>query len=190
MGKPRDQVTHLRLAELNRYTPVSVLDGELTHASIAPFQVVVLVDASIARQIEIDDFTHANGIQFISTTTRGLFSSVFCDFGPKFACIDTNGEPALTGMVTSIDRDAEGLVTTLDETRHGLEDGDYVSFSEVEGMTELNGCEPRKISVIGPYTFKIGDTTNLSPYQRGGLFKQVKMPKVIDFVRSRRRRSR
>ena len=49
-------------------------------------------------------------------------------------------------------------------------------------MTELNGCEPRKISVKGPYTFTIGDTTGLSDYKSGGIFTQVKMPKIIDFV--------
>ena len=49
-------------------------------------------------------------------------------------------------------------------------------------MTELNGCEPRKITVKGPYTFTIGDTTSLSDYKSGGIFTQVKMPKIIDFV--------
>lgn len=49
-------------------------------------------------------------------------------------------------------------------------------------MTELNGCEPRKISVKGPYTFTIGDTSGLSDYKSGGIFTQVKMPKIIDFV--------
>lgn len=52
-------------------------------------------------------------------------------------------------MIASIDRDADGIVTGLEETRHGLEDGDYVTFSEVKGMTELNGCEPRKVTVKG-----------------------------------------
>ena len=33
------------------------------------------------------------------------------------------------------------------QVRHGLEDGDYVTFSEIEGMTELNGCKPMKIKV-------------------------------------------
>ena len=74
-------------------------------------------------------------------------------------------------------------MTCLDETRHGLEDGDFVTFTEVQGMVELNGCEPRKISVKGPYTFTIGDTTGLGPYKSGGIFTQVKMPKIIDFVR-------
>lgn len=75
-------------------------------------------------------------------------------------------------------------MTCLDETRHGLEDGDFVTFSEVLGMTELNGCEPRKVSVRGPYTFTIGDTVGLGDYIRGGIFTQVKMPKIIDFVGS------
>ena len=73
-------------------------------------------------------------------------------------------------------------MTCLDETRHGLEDGDFVTFTEVQGMTELNGCEPRKIAVKGPYTFTIGDTTNLGDYKTGGIFTQVKMPKIIEFV--------
>jgi ubiquitin-activating enzyme E1 len=73
-------------------------------------------------------------------------------------------------------------VTCLDETRHGLEDGDFVTFSEVQGMTELNGCKPLKISVKGPYTFTIGDTSNFSAYKTGGIFTQVKMPKTIKFV--------
>lgn len=48
-------------------------------------------------------------------------------------------------------------------------------------MIELNGCEPRKIKVLGPYTFSIGDTTTFSKYVRGGLVTQVKMPKKIGF---------
>ncbi len=46
-------------------------------------------------------------------------------------------------------QDGEGVVTCIDETRHGYESGDYVTFSEVQGMTQLNGCEPRKIKVLG-----------------------------------------
>lgn len=48
---------------------------------------------------------------------------------------------------------------------------------------ELNGCEPRKVTVKGPYTFTIGDTTALGEYKAGGIFTQVKMPKIVEFVR-------
>lgn len=48
-------------------------------------------------------------------------------------------------------------------------------------MSELNDCEPRKVKVLGPYTFSIGDTNSLSAYQSGGQFHQVKMPKTLRF---------
>jgi hypothetical protein len=52
-------------------------------------------------------------------------------------------------MIADVLKDKEGVVTCLDETRHGLEDGDYVSFTEVQGMTELNEMKPRAIKVLG-----------------------------------------
>lgn len=92
-------------------------------------------------------------------------SSVFSDFGKNFACVDATGENPQSGMVVDIQEvsrpgvkrydtaeEAQGedaTVTCLDETRHGLEDGDFVTFSEVRGMEGLNGCEPRKVSTQG-----------------------------------------
>lgn len=185
IGKPRAAATLPRLSELNAYVPVRNLGGrsgqEISVEMIRPFQVVILCSASYEKQLEINDWTHANGVHFISVEVRGLFGSVFNDFGPKFTCVDTTGEQALTGMIVSVDKDKEGLVTCLDETRHGLEDGDFVTFTEVQGMEELNGCKPRKVSVKGPYTFTIGDTSDFGDYTRGGIFHQVRMPKIIEF---------
>lgn len=70
----------------------------------------------------------------------------------------------------------------MDEVRHGLEDGAYVTFKEIQGMEELNNISPRKIKVLGPYTFSIGDTSSFGDYKSGGLFNEVKMPKQVDFV--------
>ncbi|KAF9475937.1 ubiquitin activating enzyme [Pholiota conissans] len=185
IGKTRAAATLPRLAELNAYVPVRDLGGkpgdEITVDLIKGFHIVVLCGASYRKQLEINDWTHEHGVHFITAETRGLFGSAFNDFGSKFTCVDPTGEQPLTGMIVSVDKDNEGVVTCLDETRHGLEDGDFVTFSEVQGMTELNGCEPRKITVKGPYTFSIGDTSNLSEYKTGGIFTQVKMPKILDF---------
>ncbi|EPQ59902.1 hypothetical protein GLOTRDRAFT_125688 [Gloeophyllum trabeum ATCC 11539] len=185
IGKSRAAVTVPRLAELNAYVPVRDLGGqpgqEITVDMIQGFQVVVLCGVPIAKQLEINDWTHKNGVHFIAAETRGLFGSAFNDFGPKFTCVDPTGEQPLTGMIVSVEKDKEGLVTTLDETRHGLQDGDFVTFSEVQGMEELNGCEPRKVTVKGPYTFTIGDTSNFGDYKTGGIFTQVKMPKILEF---------
>lgn len=46
-------------------------------------------------------------------------------------------------------KDSAGVVTCLDEARHGFESGDFVTFTEVQGMTELNGCEPIEIKTLG-----------------------------------------
>ncbi|KAI1795152.1 ubiquitin activating enzyme [Ganoderma leucocontextum] len=185
VGKSRAEVTVPRLAELNAYVPVRNLGGqpgqEISVDLIKGFQAVILCGVSLKKQLEINDWTHENGVHFISADTRGLFGTAFNDFGPKFTCVDPTGEQPLSGMIVSVDQDKDSVVTCLDETRHGLEDGDFVTFSEVQGMTELNGCEPRKITVKGPYTFAIGDTSGLSEYKAGGIFTQVKMPKILQF---------
>ncbi|CAO1619344.1 unnamed protein product [Parajaminaea phylloscopi] len=179
----RAQATAPRLAELNSYVPVRALDDpELTQEVLSRYQVVVLTDATLQQQLHINGLTRSSGsTHFIAADVRGLFGSVFTDFGSDFLCNDPTGEQPLSGMIVSIEAGKEALVTTLDETRHGLEDGDYVTFSEVQGMDGINACEPRKISVKGPYTFTIGDTTSLGEYKRGGIFTQVKMPKKIQF---------
>jgi len=103
------------------------------------------------------------------------------DFGEDFTVYDTNGETPLSAMISSITKENPAAVTTLDEVRHGLETGDFVTFTEVKGMTELNGCEPMEIKVTGPYTFTIGDTTKMSDYKSGGYVKQVKMQQKLTF---------
>ncbi|KAJ2617152.1 E1 ubiquitin-activating protein [Coemansia sp. RSA 1365] len=182
IGKPRAKVVAPRLAELNQYVPVSVLDKDITPDVVATYKCVVVTDVPLQKKLEISEAAHKNNVYFISTETRGLFGYTFNDFGSDFVVVDPTGEEALSGMVASIEQGPDAVVTCLDESRHGLEDGQYVTFSEVQGMTELNECEPRKVKVIGPYTFSIGDTSSLSEYVRGGLFKQVKMPVSLNFL--------
>lgn len=50
-------------------------------------------------------------------------------------------------MIASISKEKEGVVTCLDETRHGMESGDFVTFSEVQGMVEMNSSPPMEIKV-------------------------------------------
>ncbi|KAI8607937.1 hypothetical protein BC830DRAFT_1072563, partial [Chytriomyces sp. MP71] len=182
IGKPRALASVGRLAELNSYVPVSVLDSDLTEAEIMKYQVVVMTDATLAEQLRVNDITHLHGIKFITADIRGLFGAVFNDFGNEFVVIDQTGEEPVHGMVAGISSEENGLVTCLEDHRHGLEDGDYVTFTEVKGMEALNNAEPRKVTVSGPYTFKIGDTTNFGIYKTGGIFTQVKQPKTLKFA--------
>lgn len=182
VGKPRAEVTAPRVAELNSYVPTTIHEGESLVGDLEQlkrYQAVVLTQTPLREQLVIADFCHKNGIYLTITDTFGLFGYIFNDFGKNFTVGDPSGEAPAEGIVAHINE--EGLVSALDESRHGLEDGDFVSFTEVEGMDGLNNSDPRKITVKGPYTFTIGDVSGLGTYQRGGIFKQVKMPKFIDF---------
>ncbi|RAL14966.1 E1 ubiquitin-activating protein ubaA [Aspergillus homomorphus CBS 101889] len=183
VGKPRAEVTAPRVAELNSYVPVTVHEGSSLVDDLEQlkrYQAIVLTLTPLKEQLAIADFCHKNGIYLTITDTFGLFGYLFNDFGKNFTVGDATGEEPLSGIVANIDE--EGLVSALDETRHGLEDGDFVTFSEVNGMEGLNGCAPRKITVKGPYTFSIGDVSGLGSYQDGGIYTQVKMPKFMDFA--------
>ena len=70
---------------------------------------------------------------------------------------------------------------TISEDRHPFQEGDFVTFSDIRGMTELNGCAPRRIHVLGNQQFTIGDTSSFSPYESFGWCTQVKQPKTLHF---------
>ncbi|OWF35050.1 ubiquitin-like modifier-activating enzyme 1 isoform X2 [Mizuhopecten yessoensis] len=181
LGKNRAVVSLPRLAELNNYVPVNSHTEELTEDFIKKFQVVVLTNSDTDEQVRIGDMCHANNIRFIASESRGLFGKIFCDFGEEFTVYDNDGEQPISNMVASITTDTDGIVTCLDEARHGYSDGDHVTFAEIKGMTQLNSCTPRKIKVLGPFTFSIGDTSGFSDYARGGVVTQVKMPQTVTF---------
>ena len=105
------------------------------------------------------------------------------------------------------------MVTCVEDGPHHYESGEFVTFQKIDGMSELNGCQPKEINVlgmyhrsisitgfilqlfvqfsdiylfIGPHTFSIGDTSDMSAYIRGGIVTQVKMPKSVNFVSKQR----
>ncbi|KAH7968746.1 hypothetical protein HPB52_011008 [Rhipicephalus sanguineus] len=144
-------------------------------------QVVVLTETSLAEQMSISLIARRNNVALIVADTRGLAGQIFCDFGDNFRVTDPNGEQALSVPIGSITKEQQGIVSCPEETRHGLEDGDYVTFSEVKGMNEINSSPPMKIKVLSPTEFSVGDTTQFSDYTSGGFATQVKMPNDIKF---------
>uniref|UniRef100_A0A8C5C636 E1 ubiquitin-activating enzyme n=1 Tax=Gadus morhua TaxID=8049 RepID=A0A8C5C636_GADMO len=176
LGKNRAEVSQPRLAELNSYVPVVAYTGTLTNDYLTQFEVL-----TFHITLQVGEYCHSKGVKLVIADTRGLFGQLFCDFGDDMVVFDINGEQPLSAMISMITKDAAAVVTCLDEARHGFESGDFVTFTEVLGMTELNACTPVEIKVLGPYTFSICDTTGFSEYERGGIVSQVKMPKKISF---------
>ncbi|KAG7965157.1 hypothetical protein I3843_09G210000 [Carya illinoinensis] len=184
VGKNRALASIQKLQELNNSVVISTLTTELTKEQLSDFQVVVFTDISLERAIEFDDYCHNHQppISFIKSEVRGLFGSMFCDFGPEFTVFDVDGKDPHTGIIASISNDNPALVTCVDDERLEFQDGDLVVFSEVNGMKELNDGKPRKIKNVRPYSFAIEeDTAKYSAYVKGGIVTQVKQPKVLKF---------
>jgi len=182
VGTNRAVACYQRAAELNSYVTMRHETGALSEEMVKEHSVVVLTNSSLAEQLKVNEWCRAAtpAINMIVADVRGLYAQIFTDFGPKFTVVDTNGKQPITAMIASITTETSAVVTTLDEARHGLEDGDVVSFNEVLGMQEINGKE-FPVKVLGPYTFSIGDTTGFGQYERGGVVQQVKQPKVVSF---------
>ncbi|KAK1602226.1 hypothetical protein QYE76_037530 [Lolium multiflorum] len=184
VGQNRAQACVQKLQELNNAVLISALTGDLTKEQLSKFQAVVFTDISLEKAVEFDDYCHSHQppIAFIKSEVRGLFGSVFCDFGPEFTVLDVDGEEPHTGIVASISNDNPALVSFVDDERVEFQDGDLVVFSEVHGMTELNDGKPRKVKNARPFSFQLEeDTSSFGAYVRGGIVTQIKLPKVIKF---------
>lgn len=184
IGKNRAVACYNKLQELNAAVTVSTLTSEITEEDLSSFQVVVFTDITLEKAIQYNDFCrdHKPPIAFIKADIRGLFGSVFCDFGPEFTVFDVNGEEPHTGIIASVSNDSPALVSCVDDERLEFQDGDLVVFSEVHGMTQLNDGKPRKVKNARPYSFLLEeDTTNFGAYEKGGIVTQVKQPKVLNF---------
>jgi ubiquitin-activating enzyme E1 len=91
----------------------------------------------------------------------------YLDFGEEMVPTDSNGEQPLSAMASVVTK--VSMVTCLEEARHGFESGDFVSFSEVQDMIQLNGSQSTEIEVLSPHTFSICDSSNFSNYIHGGI---------------------
>ncbi|NXG08831.1 UBA1 enzyme, partial [Sakesphorus luctuosus] len=184
VGQNRAEASQRALAELNPSVVVEAHTGELSEAFLAPFQVVVLTESPLEEQLRIGNFCHAQGICFIVADAKGLAGQLFCDFGEHFIIDDpAEGDP-VCATVQHISQGNPGVVTCLgteDSRGHLFCDSDLVTFSGVEGMTELNSREPVPVRVLDAFRLEIGDTSSFSPYRCGGLVSQVRQSEECSY---------
>ena len=102
LGLPRAKISAPRLAELNPYVPVSVLTGDIQLETLKNYTVIVLIEIPLSEQLLIAEFCHAEGIAVITSDVRGVFSTIFCDFGESFVVSDVDGEPVASSMIATI----------------------------------------------------------------------------------------
>lgn len=147
-------------------------------------QAVVFTASDLKTATEFNHYcrNHQPCIAFIKADINGLFGNVFCDFGPEFTVADVDGEKPHTGIIADITNDREALICCVKDERLQFQDGDFVLFTEINGMIELNDGKPKRIKECSPYSFRIEeDTANFTQYVKGGCVTQVKQPKVLNF---------
>ena len=182
IGKPRAEACRDCLQELNTAVSVSHSSEDLSEEFLGRFDVVVATQMSLAESVRIDETCRKHGKAFIKADIRGVFASVFCDFGEQFEVTDVDGEQPHSGIVAGITPGAKTLVTSVEDDRLEFEAGDMVVFSEVEGMNELNTIGPVKVISAKPHSLEIDvDSTGFGAYVKGGIVTQVKQPKTLCF---------
>uniref|UniRef100_A0A8C3VDA2 E1 ubiquitin-activating enzyme n=1 Tax=Catharus ustulatus TaxID=91951 RepID=A0A8C3VDA2_CATUS len=174
LGQNRAKASQRALAELNPHVVIETHSGELSEAFLASFQVVVLTESPLEEQLRVGDFCHAKGICFIVADAKGLAGQLFCDFGEHFDFDPAEGDP-VSAAVQHISQGNPGVVTCMGT--EDFRDGDLVTFSGVQGMTELNGQKPVPVRVLDTSRLEISDTSSFSPYRCGGLVSRVQQRK-------------
>jgi molybdopterin/thiamine biosynthesis adenylyltransferase len=195
-----------RLQSLNHYVrckqapDISIpLDDEKALESepwnLQHFDVVIMTETDHATLNAVNQFCRKRGTKFIAADCCGAFSRIFNDFGDQFEVLDKNGEELQDVMIQKISNEEAGVVELLQNQKHKFEDGDELVFRGVEGM-KLKAGEKHddelvksdsindtihKVTVLTPYSFKIGDTRKFEKYERNGIAKQLKTKVQLQF---------
>jgi ubiquitin-activating enzyme E1 len=181
--RKRAEACASQLAQLNPYVQVKVHSGPVTEEVLSGLSVAVFTDTNQDDLLRFNDICRSRtpAVGFIAADCFGVAGTTFVDFGDSFTCRDKDGEEPKSAIVAGVTQESPGAVHTHNERRHGFQDGDWVVFREVQGMTQLNDSKPRQIKVTGPYSFTIEDTTGYSAYIREGIVIQAKVPTQMKF---------
>jgi ubiquitin-activating enzyme E1 len=90
--------------------------------------VVVLDNYDRQYLIQLNKACREKNVGFIYAGNLGLYGFTFVDFGEKHKVLDATGEQEKSIHIAGIAKDETGLVYLHDEKKHGLSDGDTVTF--------------------------------------------------------------
>ena len=195
VGKNRATVCAQQMQELNPGVEVRSAEGPFPLEHLSNFTIVVAIDVPLDIALKADAFCRAQSppIAFIRADVRGLCGMVFADFGPTFTCLDPTGESIKSAIVETIyplnDPPKDGMqkikVHCVEDDDLDLDDGDHITFSEVEGMGGLNGIEPQACLDVSKgkktIVMAVPVAAAAGTYTRGGLITETRMPKVLEY---------
>ena len=126
-------------------------------------------------------YCRRNRVGFVNANCIGTMLNIFIDFG-SLKVFDRIYHGLNTNFyIENISNEAFGVVSVSKNQPHYLRTGDYVTIHEVEGMTEVNGDEPRPVKVIDEFSFSIENTKRFGTYKNGGYVTLEKVPFLTHF---------
>jgi len=178
----RAEAVREKLNELNPYVKVQVitdLDAVMKSGDIHVLcQTEMLLNDKHVGHSDLNKHCRENKIGYLGSQTFGPWGFAFVDYGDSHIVTDHNGEQTKNFVVSMIEKGEKTLVTVHEDKRHIYEEGDFVTFREVEGMTEINDSGPYKISKTTPFTFTVDlDSSAFGDYARQGTVENVKVAK-------------
>lgn len=183
--RTRAEASFESLAKLNPYVNVSVIKGDFDPKNLENFTVVAFTSSSSMEQmIAVNQECRKANCKFIMAEQMGLFGFVFVDCGQEHLVTDTNGEPAATNLISSIEIGKPTKITVDDSARLNLDDqGDRITFTDVEGdpgMVSLNQLPSQKVKVTGPYTLELPelDSTDFGTHKMSSGYLVQSKPTV------------
>jgi ubiquitin-activating enzyme E1 len=160
-------------------------DIKFTEKVLRKYDVVVLTEIyfTLPEINSINEICRKKNKGFILAQNLGAYGYTFVDFGEEFTVRDKTGEEHKSFNVVGITRDSKAEVTVHKSKPHNFGDGDYVTFREVEGMTELNELKyPVKIKVKDLYTFELDiDVKKFGKYKGNGIVTSTNVPEKVKF---------
>ena len=180
--KKRDEACINKLKELNPYVHVNLMRFTPTSNfldKIPEFDIIVFTEFYPTNfLISVDAKCREHKKKFIYACNLGLVGYIFSDFGAEHIIFDESGSNKSVFNIKNISKSEKCLITIDNEkgqNNFNIGEGGYITFSEIEGMTELNGKE-FKIHYENYESFFIDlDTTKFHDYIKGG--KAIRVPK-------------
>ena len=184
-------ITQRGLMEINNFAMVMTIKDDLSNdfSILTEYNLVIITEIiSLETAENLNQFCRMKKIGFIYTSDLGLSSFLFTDFSDDFVIEDNNDLEPDKYYIKSITNECPGIVE-IDpiEDINGekkylkIGTGDFVSFRDVKGMTELNDTPPRPVRVIDKTKFTIEDTSKLHEFTGSGIVEEVKVPRPAIF---------
>ena len=186
-NKRRDIAVLKKLQLLNENVSVDFINKkniEDIFEIILNYNIIVITELVPSNiSIKIDRICRENKIYFIYAGICGLTCFLFNDFGDEHTIIEESDIELSKFKIKNIDKNENNgkVEIFLPDNENGLFNGCFVKFRDIQGMKELNYENEKtyrkiKCSDNERNIFFIGDISNYSDYESGGIVEEVIVP--------------